>query len=59
MAAKKTHTTDTDDIKQRFSQVLAQKLGADKSGESHTDRGSRVAPRIPVARKRTFRRKTG
>ncbi|WP_018681221.1 DUF5302 domain-containing protein [Actinokineospora enzanensis] len=57
MAAKKTHA-DKADIKQKFEQILARKNGSGRDGVAHTDGGSRVAPRIPVARKQSFRRKS-
>ncbi|PPK62053.1 DUF5302 family protein [Actinokineospora auranticolor] len=58
MAAHKTpRSAQLDDIKDRFTQALAQKQG--RSGEAHTDTGSRVTPRVPVARKQAFRRKSG
>jgi len=59
LAAKKSRTPSMDDIKNRFSQALAQKGTGPHPHESHRAQSIRGGANIPVPRKHTLRRKTG
>ncbi|OLR94344.1 DUF5302 family protein [Actinokineospora bangkokensis] len=60
LAANKSRTASLDDIRDRFSQALAQKNRGSHPRESHVDNQVRGgSSTVPVPRKHQLRRKTG
>ncbi|WP_156753421.1 hypothetical protein [Actinokineospora pegani] len=59
MAAKKNTAASLDDVKSRFSQVLAQKSGGSHPTAGHRGKGVGGGNAVPAPRKHMLPRKTG